>query len=65
MKQKPRGSFARFFYLLEASCHLAYHGFPMRFFIFFLLFACSVSVAYADIFGYTDEAGTLVLSDQK
>ena len=37
----------------------------MRFFIFFLLFACSVSVAYADIFGYTDEAGTLVLSDSK
>lgn len=37
----------------------------MRFLIFSLLFINCASVAHADIFGYTDAAGTLVLSDVK
>ena len=37
----------------------------MRHLYLILLLAGSVSSAYADIYGYTDEAGTLVLSDSK
>lgn len=37
----------------------------MRFLCLPLLFASCLSAAQADIFGYTDEAGTLVLSDIK
>lgn len=37
----------------------------MRVLTFLLLVASGIPVAYADIFGYTDAAGTLVLSDFK
>lgn len=37
----------------------------MRFLYIFLLFTTALPVAQADIFGYTDAAGTLVLSDIK
>ena len=33
--------------------------------LFLILFACAPLAALADIYGYTDEVGTLVLSDEK
>jgi len=54
-----------FLFALEAGCQLAYHGFPMRFIFPILLLLSCVPSAYADIFGYTDATGTLVLSDVK
>jgi soluble lytic murein transglycosylase-like protein len=37
----------------------------MRFLCLILLLASCISIAKADIYGYTDESGTLVLSDSK